>query len=55
MFYYTYVLQSLKNNSFYVGYTSNLEKRVKEHNFGKSKSTKPLIPYKLIYYEAFFE
>lgn len=47
------MLQSLKNNSFYIGYTSDLGKRVREHNSGKSKSTKPLIPYKLIYYEAF--
>ncbi len=53
MFYYTYVLQSLKNNSFYIGYSSNLKRRFKEHNSGESKATKPYIPYKLIFYEAF--
>lgn len=51
--YYTYLLQSLKNNSFYIGYTSNLTKRFKQHNSGESTATKPFIPYKLIFYEAF--
>ncbi len=53
MFYYTYILQSLKNGSLYIGYTSDLQKRLKEHNSGMSKATKPFIPYKLIFYEAF--
>lgn len=53
MFYYVYILQSLKNNSLYIGYTSDLRKRLKEHNFGKNKVTKPFRPYKLIFYEAF--
>jgi len=53
MFYYTYILQSLKNNSLYIGYTSDLKKRFREHNLGESKATKPFIPYKLIFYEAF--
>ena len=53
MFYYTYILQSLKNNSLYIGYTSDLQKRFKEHNSGMSKATIPFIPYKLIFYEAF--
>ena len=51
--YYTYILQSLKNNSLYIGYTSDLRKRIKEHNNGESLATKPFYPYKLIYYEAF--
>ena len=53
MFYYTYILQSLMNNSFYIGYSSDLKKRLEIHNSGKSKATKPFIPYKLIHYEAF--
>jgi putative endonuclease len=51
--YYIYILQSLKNNSLYVGYSSNLKKRFDEHNAGKSSSTRPFRPYKLIFYEAF--
>ncbi len=53
MFYYTYILESKKNNSLYIGYTSDLKKRFQEHNSGKSLATKPFIPYKLIFYEAF--
>jgi len=53
MFYYVYILQSQKNASLYIGYTSDLRTRFKEHNGGKSKATKPFRPYKLIFYEAF--
>lgn len=53
MFYYTYILQSQKNNSLYIGYTSDLRKRLKQHNSGESQATKPFRPYKLIFYEAF--
>lgn len=51
--FYVYILQSLKNNSLYIGYTNNLKKRFKEHNDGKSIATKPFRPYRLIFYEAF--
>jgi len=51
--FYTYILQSLKNKSFYIGYTADLKKRYEEHNDGKNLSTKPFIPYGLIFYEAF--
>ena len=53
MFYYVYILQSLKDNSLYIGHTSDLRKRFKEHNDGESQATKPFRPYKLIFYEAF--
>ncbi len=55
MFHYVYILQSLKTNSLYIGYTTNLILRVEKHNAGKNKATKPFIPYKLIYYEAFLD
>ena len=55
MFYYVYILQSLKNNSLYIGYTSDLKKRFTEHNSGLSQATKPFVPYKLIFYEAFLD
>ena len=50
--FYNYVLQSIKNGSLYKGYTVNLRKRLKEHNQGLNKSTKPYMPWKLVYYEA---
>lgn len=53
MFYYVYILLSLKNGSIYIGYTSNLINRVKKHNSGESFATKPFRPHKLIFYEAF--
>jgi len=52
MFYYVYILQSLKNKSLYIGYTTDLKKRFKEHNNGRNLATKPFLPYKLIFYEA---
>ena len=52
-YYYTYVLESLKDNSLYIGYTSNLKNRFQSHNLGKNKATKPHTPYKLIHFEGF--
>ncbi len=52
MFFYTYVLLSLKDNDFYIGYTSDLKRRIEEHNLGKNFSTKFRRPFKLVYYEA---
>lgn len=53
--FYVYILESQKDNSLYIGYTSNLKKRYKKHNSGENKATKPFRPYKLIYYEAFLD
>jgi putative endonuclease len=52
VFFYTYVLLSLKDREYYVGYTNNIRKRIEEHNSGKNLSTKPRRPLKLIYFEA---
>jgi putative endonuclease len=49
--YYVYVLYSLKDKKFYIGFSSNVEERVKEHNSGKNISTKNRSPFKLLYYE----
>ncbi len=51
--YYVYLLQSEKTEKFYVGFTSNLKRRISEHNNGRVKSTKAARPYKLVYFEAF--
>ncbi len=50
--FYVYVLQSSVNNKFYTGFINDLRKRMKEHNHGMNKATKPYRPWKLIYYEA---
>jgi len=51
-FYYVYVIQSVKDLSWYTGYTRDLKKRLEEHNSGRGFSTKHREPWKLIYYEA---
>ena len=50
--FYIYILQSIKNKNLYIGYTSDLVKRLKEHNQGLNFSTKPHRPWKVVYYEA---
>ena len=52
MFFYVYVLESLKDHKRYIGYTNNLKKRLKEHKKGLSFSTKFRLPFKLIYFEG---
>jgi len=51
--YKIYVLQSLLNKRYYIGHTKNLDKRLKQHNSGKVRSTKNSKPWKLIYTEEF--
>ena len=53
MKYYVYVLKSKKDGRLYKGFTSRLEERLKEHNQGKTKSTKGFRPWDLIYFEVF--
>jgi len=50
--YYVYVLQSLKDKQFYVGYTDDLNNRLKAHSKGRVVSTRNRRPLKLVYYEA---
>lgn len=51
-YYYVYVLQSVVDGKFYTGYTSDLKRRLEEHNSGISTSTKWRRPLKLIYFEG---
>ena len=51
--FYVYILESLKNGRYYVGHTNNLEKRIKQHNEGKTKGNRYLAPFKLVYKEEF--
>jgi putative endonuclease len=50
--FYTYVLKSLKDKKLYIGWTTDLKKRIYNHNDGKVISTKNRTPLKLVYYEA---
>jgi len=51
--FYVYAIKSLNNNYVYIGLTSNLEKRLKEHNRGKTKSNNSYRPFKLIFSKTF--
>ena len=50
---YVYLLKPLKNGSLYVGCTSDLKKRIVQHNKDMSYHTKKYSPWKLFYYEAY--
>ena len=49
---YVYILISKKDGKFYTGSTSDLKRRLNEHNAGKVESTKRRKPLLLVYYEA---
>jgi len=49
--FYVYALKSLKDGRIYVGFTENLERRIGEHNSGKTISTRPWTPWKILYSE----
>ncbi|MBS4027944.1 MAG: GIY-YIG nuclease family protein [Ignavibacteriales bacterium] len=51
--YFTYILQSLKDKTYYFGSTQNLEQRLKEHNAGRVRFTKGHLPYQIIYSETY--
>ncbi|NLO70320.1 MAG: GIY-YIG nuclease family protein [Porphyromonadaceae bacterium] len=51
--FYAYILFSEKLGIYYVGSTGNLNDRLKRHNEGRSKFTKPGVPWKLVYQKEF--
>ncbi|HBM16095.1 MAG TPA: endonuclease [Lentisphaeria bacterium] len=48
-----YLIYSEKTSRYYKGHCENIELRLKQHNSGKTKSTKNGIPWHLVYYEEF--
>lgn len=52
MFFYVYVLESLKDGERYIGYTNDLKRRLEEHKKGLSFATKYRLPFRLIYFEG---
>jgi len=49
---YVYVLRSLRDKQFYVGFTTNLPRRLQAHNKGLIRSTKGRVPFQLVYWEG---
>ena len=52
-FFFVYVLESLKDGGWYIGFSSNLKKRYESHNSGVNKSTKFRRPFRIIYFEGY--
>ena len=51
MAYFVYIIQSEVDNTYYKGFTENPEKRMWEHNNGKSRYTSKKTPWQLVYLE----
>lgn len=52
--YCVYILFSEKDKQLYTGYSSNLEKRIKQHNDGLNTSTANRRPLRLIFCEFYW-
>lgn len=48
-----YILKSIRDGSFYVGSTDNLDARLKEHNSGRCRYTVSRIPWRIHWFCVF--
>ena len=53
MMYYVYAIRSKNKNYNYVGITNDIERRLKEHNLGYSRTTKSYRPFEVILTEKY--
>ena len=51
MKYFVYILYSKSKDKYYTGYSKDADDRVLEHNAGSTPSTRPGIPWILVYKE----
>ncbi|NQS89667.1 GIY-YIG nuclease family protein [Patescibacteria group bacterium] len=51
--YFVYILRSQKDDSYYKGVTTNLEKRLKQHNSGGNRYSSNKRPFELIWHCVF--
>jgi putative endonuclease len=49
MDYFLYILFSNSINKYYIGSTNDPERRLTEHNFGHTSSTKAGVPWTLVF------
>ena len=52
--YCVYVLLSMHDRGLYIGFTTDLQRRLTEHFHGESKATAPRRPFRLVFCEYFF-
>jgi len=48
---WVYILQSLRNERYYIGHTLDLQRRLSDHNAGLVKATRYLRPWRIVYRE----
>ncbi|MCD6412835.1 MAG: GIY-YIG nuclease family protein [Elusimicrobia bacterium] len=48
---FVYILQSEKDNGYYIGSTHHLTRRIERHSQGRVNATKSRRPLKLVYFE----
>ena len=53
MKFFTYILISEVDNSFYIGQTSDLQARLNRHNKGGNRSTSAKRPWRILFYKEF--
>ena len=51
--YYVYIIRSEKDGSFYTGMTSDVDRRLQEHNRSDTKTTRSKKPWKVVYSQEF--
>jgi putative endonuclease len=51
--FFVYILQSETDESFYIGYSENVERRLEQHNNEESEYTSRKTPWKIVYIEKF--
>ena len=51
--YSVYVLRSLKDGKLYTGMTTDVQRRLQEHNHGKNPSTRHRRPFLLVHAEVY--
>jgi putative endonuclease len=52
---FVYLLESQKDDGWYIGFSEDIHRRMTDHNAGKNISTKDRRPLRLIYYEAYLQ
>ncbi len=50
--YYVYILFSQRTGRYYVGSTEDISRRLREHNAGRSLSTRAGVPWEVVHLEG---
>jgi putative endonuclease len=48
-----YLIRSIKFDTFYIGYTSDINDRITRHNEGRERYTKKYLPWEVVYIKEF--